>query len=110
MATRSPFIPGGYFAPMYDTREHIRGNNHKAPRLISGMVGGGYRPQCLVAGFLDAENQRFLAPMRAFMYARARSGASMPSITATAMAASAIPITPAAKHYLKPRAGHGRFY
>ncbi len=25
------FIPGGYFAPMYDTREHIRVTIHKIP-------------------------------------------------------------------------------
>ena len=43
------FIPGGYFAPMFDTREHIRETIHKALRLISEMVGNGYRPQCLVA-------------------------------------------------------------
>jgi hypothetical protein len=55
------FIPGGYFAPMFDTRQHIRVTIHKAFQLISEMVGHGYRPQCLVAEFMDAENQRFLA-------------------------------------------------
>src|SRR6202042_246160 len=29
------FIPGGYFAPMYAPREHIRETIHKALRLIS---------------------------------------------------------------------------
>jgi hypothetical protein len=48
------FIPGGYFAPMYDTREHIRVTIHKALQMISAMVGNGYRPECLVAGFMDA--------------------------------------------------------
>ena len=46
------FIPGGYFAPMYDTRQHNQQTIHKALRLITGMVGNGYRPQCIVAGFL----------------------------------------------------------
>ena len=55
------FIPGGYFAPMYDTREHNRKTIHDALQMVSKMVGGGYRPQCLVAGFMDAENQRHLA-------------------------------------------------
>src|ERR1700761_1673014 len=55
------FIPGGYFAPMYDTREHNRVTIHEALQLVSRMVGGGYRPECLVAGFMDAENQRYLA-------------------------------------------------
>ncbi len=55
------FIPGGYFAPMYDTRENNRKTIHTALKMVSEMVGGGYRPQCVVAGYLDAENQRLLA-------------------------------------------------
>lgn len=55
------FIPGGYFAPMYNTREETRKTIHDGLKLVSEMVGGGYRPECLVAGFLDAENQRLLA-------------------------------------------------
>ena len=55
------FIPGGYFAPMYDTRENNRKTIHEALGKVSALVGGGYRPQCLIAGFMDAENQRLLA-------------------------------------------------
>jgi len=55
------FIPGGYFAPMFETREHNRVTIHKALQMISEMVGSKYRPECLVAGFMDAENQRLLA-------------------------------------------------
>src|ERR1700722_18339729 len=51
------FIPGGYFAPMFDMREHNRVTIHKALQLISEMAGGRYRPQCLGAGSLDAENR-----------------------------------------------------
>ena len=45
----------------YNTREQIRATIHSALQLIAKMAGGGYRPQSLVAGFLDAENQRLLA-------------------------------------------------
>src|SRR5579871_328297 len=55
------FIPGGYFAPMYATREQNRQTIRKALAMVSEMVGGGYRPECLVAGFMDAENQRLLS-------------------------------------------------
>jgi hypothetical protein len=87
------FIPGGYFAPMYDTREHIRETIHQALGKVSEMVGGGYRPQCLIAGFMDAENQRLLARMKAFTCARGRSGASTGLITEMAMGEFAIPTT-----------------
>ena len=71
------FIPGGYFAPMYDTREHNRETIHKALQLISEMVGGGYRPQ-MPGGWLYGcgEPDDCWPPKRAFMCARGRSGAS----------------------------------
>src|ERR1700722_8294761 len=50
------FIPGGYFAPMYDTRANNRETIRKALGVISPMVGGGYRPQCIVAGFRGGED------------------------------------------------------
>jgi hypothetical protein len=55
------YIARGYFAPMYNSCEHIRQTIHKALRFISEMVGNEYRPQSLVAGSRDAENQNFLA-------------------------------------------------
>ena len=55
------FVPGGYFANMYNTREQVNRDLHDGLRMVSEMVGGGYRPQCVIAGFLAAENLRFLA-------------------------------------------------
>jgi hypothetical protein len=72
------FIPGGYFAPMYNTREAIRVTIHQALGKVSGMVGGGYRPRT-----------------RASTYARGRSGASTGSITGMGMAGFAIRTIPA---------------
>ena len=46
---------------MYNTRESIRQTINEALKLISNMVGSGYRPQSLIAGFMDAQNQRLLA-------------------------------------------------
>jgi len=54
-------IPGGYFANMYNTREQVNRDLHEGLQMVSEMVGDGYRPQSVVAGFLAAENQRFLA-------------------------------------------------
>ena len=55
------FIPGAYFAPMYNSREQINQDLHDALKLVSELVGDGYRPQCVIAGFLAADNQRYLA-------------------------------------------------
>ena len=55
------FIPGGYFANMYNTREQVNRDLHEGLQMVSEMVGDGYRPQSVVAGFLAAENLRYLA-------------------------------------------------
>ena len=55
------FIPGAYFAPMYNPRAQTNRDIHDALGIISRMVGGGYRPRGIVAGFLAADNLRFLA-------------------------------------------------
>ena len=55
------FIPGGFFAPMYSSRAQVNQDLHEALQRVSAMVGNGYRPKSVVAGFLAAENLRYLA-------------------------------------------------
>ena len=55
------FIPGAYFSNAYNTREQINRDLHEGIALASEIVGNGYRPQSIVAGFLSAENHRYLA-------------------------------------------------
>ena len=55
------FIPGGYFANMYNSRQQVSRDLHEGLQMVSDMVGDGYRPQSVIAGFLAAENLRYLA-------------------------------------------------
>ncbi|WP_158799265.1 DUF3863 domain-containing protein [Pedobacter sp. L105] len=55
------FIPGAYFANAYNTTEQVNKDLHDALKLIENMVGGGYRPLSIVAGFMSAKNQEYLA-------------------------------------------------
>ena len=103
------FIPGGYFAPMYDTREHIRVTIHKALGLISGMVGGGYRPQSLVAGFLDAENQRFLAADEGIHVCQGQVWSQHAIDFGDGDGGLCYPYYPSREHYLKPAQGTADF-
>ena len=99
------FIPGGYFAPMYDTREHIRETIHKALGLVSGMVGGGYRPQCLVAGFMDAENQRLLAAEEGIHVCQGQIWSQHGIDNGDGDGGICYPYYPSREHYLKPAQG-----
>ena len=96
------FIPGGYFAPMYDTREHNRQTIHKALGLVSSMVGGRYRPECVVAGFLDAENQRDLAQDEGIHVCQGQIWSQHGIDNGDGDGGICYPYYPSREHYLKP--------
>jgi hypothetical protein len=55
------FIPGGYFANAYNSREQVNKDLHDALARISAFMGDGFHPQSVVAGFLAADNLQYLA-------------------------------------------------
>ena len=99
------FIPGGYFAPMYDTRENIRRTIHTALSEISKMLGGGYRPQCLIAGFMDAENQRLLAGDEGIHVCQGQVWSQHGIDNGDGDGGICYPYYPSREHYLKPAQG-----
>ena len=103
------FIPGGYFAPMFDTRDHNRETIHKALQLISEMVGGGYRPQSLVAGYMDAENQRFLATEEGIHVCQGQIWSQHGIDNGDGDGGICYPYYPSREHYLKPAQGTADF-
>jgi len=103
------FIPGGYFAPMYDTRENNRVTIHKSLQLISEMVGNRYRPECLVAGFMDAENQRFLAADEGIHVCQGQIWSQHGIDNGDGDGGICYPYYPSREHYLKPAQGPGDF-
>ena len=103
------FIPGGYFAPMYNTREQIRVTIHSALAEISKMVGNGYRPQCLVAGFMDAENQRLLAADESIHVCQGQIWSQHNIDNGDGDGGICYPYYPSRQHYLKPAQGAADF-
>jgi len=99
------FIPGGYFAPMFDTRENIRVTIHKSLQLISEMVGNRYRPECLVAGFMDAGNQRFLATEEDIHVCQGQIWSQHGIDNGDGDGGICYPYYPSREHYLKPAQG-----
>jgi hypothetical protein len=103
------FIPGGYFAPMYNTREQIRVTIHEALAQVSKMVGSGYRPQCLVAGFMDAENQRLLATDESIHVCQGQIWSQHGIDNGDGDGGICYPYYPSRQHYLKPAQGPADF-
>jgi len=103
------FIPGGYFAPMYDTRHHNQRTIHEALRLITNMVGNGYRPQSLVAGFLDADSQRYLATEEGIHVCQGQIWSQHGIDHGDGDGGICYPYYPSRQHYLKPAQGPADF-
>ena len=103
------FIPGGYFAPMYDTREHIQQTIHEALGMISNLVGGGYRPECIVAGFMDSENQRLLATEEGIHVCQGQIWSQHGIDHGDGDGGICYPYYPSREHYLKPAQGAADF-
>jgi hypothetical protein len=103
------FIPGGYFAPMFSRREEIRVTIHKAFQSISEMVGNGYRPECVVAGFMDAENQRFLATEEGIHVCQGQIWSQHGIDHGDGDGGICYPYYPSREHYLKPAQGPADF-
>lgn len=103
------FLPGGYFAPMYDTREHIREAIHMGLQRVSNLVGNGYRPQCIVAGFMDAENQKCLATEEGIHVCQGQIWSQHGVDYGDGDGGVCYPYYPSSEHYLKPAQGSGDF-
>jgi Domain of Unknown Function with PDB structure (DUF3863)/Domain of Unknown Function with PDB structure (DUF3864) len=103
------FIPGGYFAPMYNTREQNRRTIHQALQIVSKMVGNGYRPQSLIAGFMDAENQRLLAADEGIHVCQGQIWSQHGIDHGDGDGGICYPYYPSRQHYLKPAQGPADF-
>jgi hypothetical protein len=103
------FIPGGYFAPMYATREDNRKTIHQALQDVSKMVGGGYRPDSLVAGFMDAENQQHLANEEGIHVCQGQIWSQHGIDNGDGDGGICYPYYPSREHYLKPAQGKADF-
>lgn len=103
------FIPGAYFAPMYNSREQVNQDLHDALKLVSEMVGGGYRPQCVIAGFLAADNQRYLAEQENIHVCQGTIWSQYGIDNGDGDGSISYPYYPSREHYCKPAQGPADF-
>jgi hypothetical protein len=103
------YIPGGYFAPMFDTRKHNQQNIHEALLMIEKMVGNNYRPQSLVAGYLDADSQNYLATEEGIHVCQGQIWSQHGIDNGDGDGGICYPYYPSREHYLKPAQGKADF-
>ncbi len=96
------FIPGAYFAPMYNSRAQVNADLHDALAMIEEMVGGRYRPRSVVAGFLAADNLRYLAEHEGIHVAQGNIWSQYGIDNGDGDGAPSYPYYPSREHFLKP--------
>jgi len=103
------FIPGGYFANMYNTREQVNADLHDALQMVSEMAGGGYRPKSVVAGYLAADNLRHLSEKEGIHVCQGSIWSQYAVDNGDGDGSVCYPYYPSREHFCKPAQGPDDF-
>lgn len=103
------FIPGAYFANAYNTREQVNKDLHEGLAKVSEMVGNGFRPKSVVAGFLAAENQQYLAEKEGIHVCQGNIWSQFSIDNQDGDGAVSYPFYPSREHFCKPAQGKSDF-
>lgn len=103
------FIPGAYFAPMYNSRAQTNRDLHDGLVRVSEMVGGGYRPHGVVAGFLAADNLRYLSEIEGIHVAQGTIWSQYGIDNGDGDGSICYPYYPSREHACKPAQGPADF-
>ncbi len=103
------FIPGAYFSNMYNTREQVNRDLHDGLKRVSEIVGGGYRPKSVVAGFLSADNLRYLAEKEGIHVCQGNIWSQYAVDNGDGEGSICYPYYPSREHFCKPARGKDDF-
>lgn len=103
------FIPGGYFANMYNTRKQVNKDLHDALQQITEMVGDGYRPKSILAGFLAADNLKYLAEEEDIHVCQGNIWSQYAVDNGDGEGSISYPYYPSTEHFCKPAQGTNDF-
>jgi len=103
------FIPGAYFANAYNTREQVNKDLHEGLAKVSEIVGNGFRPKSVLAGFLAAENQQYLAEKEDIHVCQGNIWSQFSIDNQDGDGAVSYPFYPSKEHFCKPAQGKDDF-
>jgi hypothetical protein len=99
----------GYFPAMYLPRERVNREITEALQLITKIVGNGYRPKCIMGGFLSADNLKYLSEKEDIHVAHAVIWSQHNIDGGGADGSPSYPFYPSTEHFCKPAQGKSDF-
>ncbi len=99
------FIPGAYFSNMHNTREQVNRDLHDGLKRVSEIVGDGYRPKSVIAGFLAADNLRYLAEKEGIHVCQGNIWSQYAVDNGDGEGSICYPYYPSREHFCKPSRG-----
>lgn len=96
------FIPGAYFANMYNSREQVNCDLHEGLKMVSEMVGNGYRPLSVIAGFLSADNMKYLSEREGIHVCQGNIWSQYSVDNGDGEGSISYPYYPSSEHFCKP--------
>jgi len=96
------FIPGAYFANAYNSRDQVDRDLHDGLARVSEIMGGGFRPKSVIAGFLAAANQKYLAEKEGIRVCQGNIWSQYAIDNQDGEGSISYPYYPSTEHFCKP--------
>jgi len=103
------FIPGAYFANAYNSTDQVNKDLHEGLLKITEIVGHGYRPLSILAGFLSSKNQEYLAKEEGIHVCQGNIWSQYSIDNQDGDGSVCYPYYPSLQHFCKPAQGKDDF-